>query len=99
VFHVFNHAITYSVLSSMWSGSWLLSSPVGKVLVHLLDLLVVLTSAPLVLFVLSKAFERILHDQMLEHVNGCNLLSDFQKWAKHRDCFGQRYRGLKVDEG
>jgi hypothetical protein len=28
--------------------------------------------------VLSKAFERILHDQVLEYVNGCNLLSDFQ---------------------
>jgi hypothetical protein len=27
---------------------------------------------------LSKAFERTLHDQVLEHVNGCNLLSDSQ---------------------
>jgi hypothetical protein len=28
--------------------------------------------------VLSKAFERILHDQVLEQVNGRNLLSDLQ---------------------
>jgi hypothetical protein len=28
-------------------------------------------------FLLSKAFESILHDQVLEHVNDCNLLSDF----------------------
>jgi hypothetical protein len=26
----------------------------------------------------SKAFERILHDKVLEHVNGSNMLSDFQ---------------------
>jgi hypothetical protein len=28
--------------------------------------------------VLSKAFERILHDQVLKHVNFCNLFSDFK---------------------
>jgi hypothetical protein len=28
--------------------------------------------------VLSKAFERILHDQVLKHVNDRNMLSDFQ---------------------
>jgi hypothetical protein len=28
--------------------------------------------------VLSRAFERILHDHVLEHVHGHNLLSDFQ---------------------
>jgi hypothetical protein len=31
-----------------------------------------------IVYVLSKAFERIPHDQVLEHVNGRNLLSDFQ---------------------
>jgi hypothetical protein len=32
------------------------------------------------LSVVSKAFERILHDQVLNHVNGRNLLSDFQAY-------------------
>jgi hypothetical protein len=34
-------------------------------------------SRPISIFsVLSKAFERILHDQVLEHVNAFNLLSE-----------------------
>jgi hypothetical protein len=33
--------------------------------------------------VLSKAFERILHKQVLEQVNGHNLLSDFQSGFRH----------------
>jgi hypothetical protein len=50
--------------------------------------------------VLFETFERILHDQLLEHVNGCNLLSDFQSGFRrgHR-VTGQGYRGFKVDEG
>jgi hypothetical protein len=32
----------------------------------------------IIVSVLSKAFERILHNQVLEHVNGRNLSSDFQ---------------------
>jgi hypothetical protein len=44
---------------------------------------------------LSKTFERILYDQVLEHVNGRNLLSDFQ-YSFRRGCFRQSYREFKV---
>jgi hypothetical protein len=53
--------------------------------------------------VLFQTFERILHDQVLEHVNCRNLLSDFKSGFRHgheqRDCFSQSYRGFKVGEG
>jgi hypothetical protein len=57
-------------------GRWLLF---GRLL-RLVHLLVLLTSAQLVLFLFSlrQAFECILHDQVIEHVNGRNLLSGFQ---------------------
>jgi hypothetical protein len=50
---------------------------------------------------LFKAFERILNDQVLRHVNLRNLLSDFQSGFRreHRDYFGQGDRGFKVSEG
>jgi hypothetical protein len=73
VLHVFNHAITSSVFPSMWKVA--IIQPVAKVGTP---------SGPSdfrtisFISVLSKAFERILHDQVLEHVNGRNLLSDFQ---------------------
>jgi hypothetical protein len=73
VLHVFNHAITSSVFPSMWKVA--IIRPVAKVGTP---------SGPSdfrpisIVSVLSKAFERILHDQVLEHVNGRNLLSDFQ---------------------
>jgi hypothetical protein len=62
VLHVFNHGITSSVFPSMWkvANIW----PVAKVGTHLSNF------HPIsIVSVLSKAFERILHSQVLEHVN------------------------------
>jgi hypothetical protein len=79
--HVFNHAITSSVFLSMrkvyYVSSVFLSIvlPVAKV---------GMPSGPSdfrpisVVSILFKAFERILHDQVLVHVNNHSLLSDFQ---------------------
>jgi hypothetical protein len=73
VLHVFNHAITSSAFPSMWKVA--IIRPVAKVGTP---------SDPSdfrpisIVSVLSKGVERILHDQVLAHVNGCNLLSDFQ---------------------
>jgi hypothetical protein len=73
VLHVFNHTITSSVFLSTWKVANI--RPVAKV---------VTPSGPSdfrpisIVSVLSKAFERILHDHVLEHINGRNLLSDFQ---------------------
>jgi hypothetical protein len=76
VLHVFNHAINSinsSVLLTMWKVANI--QPVAQVGTP---------SGPsdfrpiIIVSVLSKAFERILHDHVLEHVNGRNLLSAFQ---------------------
>jgi hypothetical protein len=65
VLHVFNHAITSSVFSSMWKVAIIPSGPSDFRPISIVS-------------ALSKAFERIFHDQVLKHVNGHNLLSDFQ---------------------
>jgi hypothetical protein len=73
VLHVFNYAITSSVFPSMWKVANI--RPVAKVGTP---------SGPSefrpisIVSFLSKAFEHILHDQVLEHVNGRNLLLDLQ---------------------
>jgi hypothetical protein len=72
--HVLNHAITSSVFLSMWKVA--IVRPVGT------------PSSPSdfcpisVVSILSKAFERILHDQVLVYVNNRSLLSDFQSGFK-----------------
>jgi hypothetical protein len=64
VFNPCNHLFSL-LLFFLLCGKWLLSC-------RLVHLLVLLTSTPLVLFVLFSMI------RCLEHVNGCNLLSDFQ---------------------
>jgi hypothetical protein len=73
VLHVFNHVITTSVFPSMEKVA--IIRPVAKVGTP--------SGSPdfrpiSIVSVLSKEFEHILHDQVLEHVNGRNLLPDFQ---------------------
>jgi hypothetical protein len=75
VLHVFNHAITSSVFPSMWKEA--IIRPVAKVGIGTPSGLSDFCPISIV-SVLSKAFERILHDQVLEHVNCRNLYSDFQ---------------------
>jgi hypothetical protein len=66
----------FSIMQSPLLFFLLLSARLLR-LVHFL--MVFLTNAPLVLFLFYiKVFERILHDQMLEHVNFRNMLSDLQ---------------------
>jgi hypothetical protein len=65
-----NHLFCFS---SMWKVViiWLVSkvgTPSGPFDFHPISIVTVL----------SKTFERILHNQVLEHVNGHNLWSDFQ---------------------
>jgi hypothetical protein len=73
VLHVFNLAITSSVFPSMWKVAIICRVAMVGTPSSLSDF------HPIsIVSVLSKAFERILHDQVLEHVNGRNLLSDFQ---------------------
>jgi hypothetical protein len=79
VLHVFTHAITSSVFPSLWKVA--IIRPVVKVGTPsgLSDF------RPIsIVSVLAKAFESILHDQVLEHVNGRNLLSYFQSGFRRR---------------
>jgi hypothetical protein len=86
VLHVFNHAMTSSVFPPLWNVA--IIRPVDKVGNTL--------SGPSefrpirIVSVLSKAFERILHNQMLEHVNGRILLLDFQSGFKRGHSIGRR---------
>jgi hypothetical protein len=53
-----------------------------------------------VVSILSKAFERILYDQVLVHVNNRSLLSDFQSGlGRGQHCFGQGHRGFEIVDG
>jgi hypothetical protein len=100
VLHDFNHTITSSVFPSMWKVA--IIRPVPKVDTP---------SCPSdfhpisIVSVLSKAFERILHDQVLEHINCRNLLSDFQSGFRREHSTAtalvivQIYRDFKVGEG
>jgi hypothetical protein len=73
VLHVFNHAIISSVFPPMWKVA--IISPVAKVCTP---------SGPSefrpisIVSVLSNVLERFLHDQVLDHVKGRSLLSDFK---------------------
>jgi hypothetical protein len=79
VMHVFNQAITSPVFPSIWNV--VIIRPVAKVGTlggpsefHPIS----------VVSILSKAFERILHDQLLVHVNNRSLLSDFKSGLRRR---------------
>jgi hypothetical protein len=90
VLHVFNHVISHSVFPSMWKVA--IIRPVAKVGTP---------SGPSdfrpisIISVLSKAFERILHDHMVAIC--CRIFSLVLNVS--RDCLGQSYRGFKVNEG
>jgi hypothetical protein len=91
VLHVFNLAITSSVFSSMWKVAIIrtvakVGTPSGLSDFHPIS----------IVSVLSNAFERILHDQVLEHVNGRNLLSDFQSGFRH-GCYASALVRFSVD--
>jgi hypothetical protein len=73
ILHVFNHAITSSIFPTFWKLA--IVRPVAKV------------GSPKdpsdfrpisILCVFAKAFERLLNDQILAHVEDNGLLSDFQ---------------------
>jgi hypothetical protein len=92
VIHVFNHATTSFVFPSMWKVA--IVRPVAKVGTpsdfHPIS----------VVSILSKAFERILHDQVLVHVNNRSLLSDFQSGLRRgQHCFGQGHREFEIVDG
>jgi hypothetical protein len=72
VLHVFNHAITSSVFPSMWKMAIIRSVAKVGTPSGLSDFRPIRNVS-----VKSKAFERILHDQVLKYVNGRNLLTDF----------------------
>jgi hypothetical protein len=64
VLHVFNHAITSSVFPSMWRVA--IIPPVAKVGTP--------SDFRPISIVSVLSFERILHDQVLEHANGSNQI-------------------------
>jgi hypothetical protein len=78
VLHVFHHAITSSVSLPVWKVA--IIRPVAKVGTP--------SDPPdfrpiSIVSDLCKAFERMLHDQVLEHVHGHNLLLDLQTGFRH----------------